>query len=166
MPVEEYKPVVQRAMIPLEFNEILLVKGKKGTLSIVKAGEENQFFLETEKEEIILALEPEDLLVASGFGTDEKTINGLKCMLYIIREVRSPFIVLPKNHPASKRLKMVISAGNKTRLSCSIKPGTHPEQDILCGSDEFDGIVVTGVKGGVEFTDLPECEIKRLDFVI
>lgn len=153
-------------MIPVEFNEMLLVKGKKGTLGIVKCGDDSQFLLETEKEEIILALEPEDLLVASGFGTDEKIINGLKCMLYIIREVRSPFIVLPKNHPASKRLKMVISAGSRTHLSCSIKPGTHPEQDILCGSDEFDGVVVTGVKGGVDFTDLPECEIERIDFGI
>ncbi|MCE8424082.1 MAG: hypothetical protein J5U17_11200 [Candidatus Methanoperedens sp.] len=152
-------------MIPLKFDEILLVRGKKGTLGIVKAGEDNQFFLETEKEEILLALEPEDLLVASGFGTDEKIVKGLKCMLYIIREVRSPFIVLPKNHPASKRLKMVISAGSKTRLSCSIKPGTHPEQDILCASAEFEGIEVTGVKGGVEFMNLPECEIERNLFI-
>ena len=57
-------------MIPLSDNEMLLLKGKDGTIGIVKVGENNQFFLETEKEEIILALEPDDLLVASGFGTD------------------------------------------------------------------------------------------------
>ncbi len=153
-------------MIHLNNNEMLLLRGKQGTLGIVKVGENNQFFLETDKEEIILALNPEDLLVASGFGTDIKTINGLKCVLYMIREVGSPFIVLPKNHPASKRLKIVVSAGSKTRISCSITPGTHPEQDILCGSIEFDGIEISGVKGGVEFDNLTGGTIERIPFEI
>ncbi len=153
-------------MIPLNIDEMLLMRGKKGTIGIVKVGENNQYFLETEKEEIILALEPEDLHVASGFGTDEKTINGLKCVLYMIREVGSPFIVLPKKHPASKRLKIVVSAGDKTRISCSITPGTHPEQDILCGADEFDGIEISGVKGGVEFKNLTDGKLEHIPFII
>ncbi len=153
-------------MIPLNNNEMLLLRGKEGTLGIVKVGENNQFFLETEKEEILLALEPDNLLVASGFGTDEKTVNGLKCVLYMIREVGSPFIVLPKNHPASKRLKIVVSVGDRTRLSCSITPGTHPEQDILCGADEFDGIQIRGVKGGVEISDLRGAVVERIPFEV
>ncbi|MDP3105351.1 MAG: hypothetical protein Q8M95_12190 [Candidatus Methanoperedens sp.] len=153
-------------MIPLNSDEMLFVRGKEGTLGMVKAGDHTQFFIETEKEEILLALDPEDLLVASGFGTDEKTLNGIKCVLYMIREVGSPFIVLPKNHPASKRLKVVVSAGGKIRLSCSITPGTHPEQDILCGSDEFHGLEVKGVIGGVELDGLKGSEIERLPFVI
>ncbi len=153
-------------MIPLDNNEMLLLRGKEGTLGIVKVGENNQFFLETEKEEILLALEPDNLLVASGFGTDEKTVNGLKCVLYMIREVGSPFIVLPKNHPASKRLKIVVSVGDRTRLSCSITPGTHPEQDILCGADEFDGMEIRGVKGGVEISDLRGAVVERIPFEV
>ncbi len=153
-------------MIPLSDNEMLLLRGKDGTIGIVKVGENNQFFLETEKEEIILALEPDDLLVASGFGTDNKTINGLKCVLYMIREVGSPFIVLPKKHPASKRLKTVVSAGSRMRLSCSITPGTHPEQDILCGADEFDGVEIKGVKGGVDFKNLNNGVVERIPFEI
>ncbi len=145
---------------------MLLLRGKEGTLGIVKVGENNQFFLETEKEEILLALEPDNLLVASGFGTDEKTVNGLKCVLYMIREVGSPFIVLPKNHPASKRLKIVVSAGDRTRVSCSITPGTHPEQDILCGADEFDGMEIRGVKGGVEISDLRGAVVERIPFEV
>ncbi len=151
-------------MIPLSNNEMLLLRGNDGTIGIVKVGENNQFFLETEKEEIILALEPDDLLVASGFGTDNKTINGLKCVLYMIREVGSPFIVLPKKHPASKRLKIVVSAGNRMCLSCSITPGTHPEQDILCGADEFNGIEIKGVKGGVDFKNLKNGVFERIPF--
>ncbi len=153
-------------MIPLDNNEMLLLRGKEGTLGIVKVGENNQYFLETEKEEILLALEPDNLLVASGFGTDDKTVNGLKCVLYMIREVGSPFIVLPKNHPASKRLKIVVSVGDRTRLSCNITPGTHPEQDILCGADEFDGIEIRGVKGGVEISDLRGAAIERIPFEV
>ncbi len=153
-------------MTPLNKNEMLLLRGNEGTLGIVKVGDNNQFFLETEKEEIILAHEPEDLLVASGFGTDKKTVNGLKCVLYMIREVGSPFIVLPKKHPASKRLRIVVSAGDKTRISCSITPGTHPEQDILCGASEFDGIEISGVKGGVEFKNLKGGIIERIPFEI
>lgn len=153
-------------MTPLDNNEMLLLRGKEGTLGIVKVGEKNQFYLETEHDEIILALEPDDLLVASGFGTDEKTVNGLKCVLYMIREVGSPFIVLPKKHPASKRLKIVVSAGGRTRVSCSITPGTHPEQDILCGADEFDGVEIKGVKGGVEFNNLTGGLIERIPFKV
>ncbi len=153
-------------MIPLDNNEMLLLRGNEGTLGIVKVGEKKQFFLETEREEILLALEPEDLLIASGFGTDKKVINGLKCVLYMIREVGSPFIVLPKNHPASKRLMVVVSAGSKTKISCSIIPGTHPEQDILCGSDEFDGVEICGVKGGVEFNNLTGGMIERIPFEV
>ncbi len=153
-------------MIPLNNNEMLLLRGKEGTLGIVKVGENNQFFLETEKEEILLALEPDNLLVASGFGTDEKTVNGLKCVLYMIREVGSPFIVLPKNHPASKRLKIVVSVGDRTRISCSITPGTHPEQDILCGADEFDGMEIRGVKGGVDVSDIREAVVERIPFEV
>lgn len=153
-------------MIPLNNNEMLLLRGSKGTLGIVKAGENAHFFLETEKEEILLALEPDDLLVASGFGTDKKVINGLKCVLYMIREVGSPFIVLPKKHPASRRLKIVVSAGDRTRISCKIIPGTHPEQDILCGSEEFDGVEIRGVKGGVEFKNLTGGRIERIPFEI
>lgn len=151
-------------MISLDYDEMLLLRGKKGMLGMVKAGDHTQYFLETGTEEILLALDPEDLLVASGFGTDEKIVKGMKCVLYMIRDVGSPFIVLPKNHPASRRLKVVVSAGPRTRISCNIIPGTHPEQDILCGADEFDGLEVKGVKGGVELNGRTGGEIERIPF--
>lgn len=49
-----------------------------------------------------------------------------------------------KNHPASPRLPIVVSAGKKTVLNCNITPGTHPNQDVLCGSNEFDSLEVIG----------------------
>lgn len=143
---------------------MLLLHGNTGVIGIVKAGENNLFFLETEKEEIVLGLEPDDLLVSSGFDTEPATINGIRYVLYMIREVGTPLIVLPKDHPASNRLKIVVSVGERTRVSCDITPGTHPEQDVLCGVDEFSGVEILGVPGGVEFKNLNSGRIERIPF--
>lgn len=141
-------------MIPLDANEILFVHGTTGTLAIAKVGMYRQFFVDNPEKEFVLALGPEELLVASGFGTNEQIVNGLRCVLYMIREVNSPLIVLPRNHPASARLKIVVSAGKRIQLSCSITPGTHPEQHLLCGMPEFEGVEIQGVEGGVELKGL------------
>jgi len=152
--------------ISLKESEMLLLRGTAGTVAIVKAGLSGQFFLETENEEIVLGLEPHDLIVASALSVDEKTEKGLKCVLFMIREIRSPLIVLPKNHPASPRLPIVVSVGHKTVLSCNITPGTHPNQDVLCGSNEFNGLEVTGTLDGVHIENLPECEVVKVTFDI
>ncbi len=110
----------------------------------------NFFYLETQSEEIVLFTDPEDLIVASGLGQGEKMRRGLACTIFQLRELGAPLIVLPKGHPASSRLKTVVSIGQSTRISCKIQPGTHPEQDVLCGSVEFHGIVVLAEPGGAE----------------
>lgn len=152
--------------ISLTDSEILLLRGTAGTVAIVKVGPCGQFFLETENEEIVLGLEPHDLIVASALSVDEKTEKGLKCVLFMIREIRSPLIVLPKNHPASPRLPIVVSAGKKTVLSCNITPGTHPNQDVLCGSNEFDSLEITGTPDGVRINNMPQCKILKVNFDI
>jgi hypothetical protein len=152
--------------ISLKESEMLLLRGTAGTVAIVKVGPHGQFFLETENEEIVLGLEPHELIVASALSVDEKTEKGLKCVLFMIREIRSPLIVLPKNHPASPRLPIVVSAGGKTVLSCNITPGTHPNQDVLCGSNEFDSLEVTGTPEGVQLKNLPQCEVLKVNFDI
>jgi len=68
----------------------------------------------------------------------------------MIREMNSPLIVLPKGHPASRRLRTVVSVGDKTRIKCDIQAGTHPEQDVLCGTKEFEGVEVISMPGGAE----------------
>ncbi len=152
-------------MIPLRRNEMLLVHGTTGTLAVVKVGVQRQFFVDTPDREIVMAMGPEELLVASGFGTDEQIVTGLRCVLYLIREVNSPLIVLPKGHPASARLRIVVSAGKRVVLSCKITPGTHPEQHLLCGMDEFDGAEILGVDGGVELKGLERATHEKRGFV-
>lgn len=141
-------------MIPLKSNEMLLVHGNTGTLAIVKVGRKRHFLVATPEKELVLGMGPDALLVASGFGTNEQIVNGLRCVLYMIREVNSPLIVLPKDHPASARLKIVVSVGKRIVLSCKITPGTHPEQHLLCGMPEFEDVEIMGVAGGVELKGL------------
>jgi len=163
MPVGKRSESVS-GMIPLSSNEMLLVRGNSGTLAVVKTGVQRQFFVDTPEGEFVLAVGPEELLVASGFGTDERIGNGLRCVLYMIREVNSPLIVLPKNHPASARLKIVVAAGKRIVLSCDITPGTHPEQHLLCGMREFDGAEILGIEGGVELRGLEWAKREKTPF--
>ena len=130
-------------------DEIAYLAGRKGTLAIAKT-KGNFFYLETESEEIVLFTDLEDLMVASSASVGEKVMRGLRCTIYQLRELGAPLIVLPKGHPASPRLKTVVSIGQRTRLSCKIQPGTHPEQDVLCGSEEFQEMQVLAEPGGAE----------------
>jgi hypothetical protein len=134
--------------IPLAEDEIAFLCGREGTLAAVKSLGKF-YYLENEREEMVLFTEPSDLIVASCFGVGGKVQRGLRCVLFQIRELDSPLIVLPKGHPASPRLKMVVSIGPRTRLSCKIQAGTHPEQDILCGPEEFHGLVIEADPGGM-----------------
>jgi hypothetical protein len=133
--------------ISLKDDEIAYLLGHSGTIALAKTLG-RFFYLDTSDEEIVLFTEPDDLIVASAFDVGEKIKSGLKCTLYQIRELESPLIVLPKGHPASKRLKTVVSIGPKIRISCKIQPGTHPEQDLLCGLEEFQGLEVLSSPNG------------------
>ena len=140
--------------IPLKEDEIAYIEGENGTVALAKSNG-HFFYLETEQKEIILFTEPEELMVASSFGRGEKVRRGLHCTLFQLRELGAPLIVLPKGHPASPRLKTVVSIGPFTRLSCKIQPGTHPEQDVLCGSEEFHGLEIIAEPGGAEVRGWP-----------
>ena len=111
--------------ILLNEEEIAYIEGENGTIAMAKT-KGHFFYLETEQKEIVLFTEPEELMVASSFGRGEKIRRGLHCTLFQLRELEAPLIVLPKGHPASPRLKTVVSIGPSTRLSCTILPGTHP----------------------------------------
>jgi len=99
--------------------------------------------------DIKMILEKEDLLVISAFGKGPEIEKGIKSMAYLLREMESPIVVLPENHPTSKRLKMVVAVGSHVRLDCNIVPGTHPEQDILCACESLSGVKLSSIEEGV-----------------
>ena len=133
----------------LNFNEILFLSDDDNTVGIVKASDARHAFVETDEEELVQFLGPEDLIASSCFRGGEKAMAMVRCMLFLVREGGVPLLVLKKGHPATGRTPLVVSAGERIALSGCIVPGTHPEQDVLCGRGEMDGMVLSGIKGGV-----------------
>ena len=150
--------------IPLDADEILFVRSADGVIGVVKSGAVRQLFIETVHDEIVMTVDPEDLLVASGFSNDRTTTNAIICTLALIRNSGSPLIVLPKHHPASARLKVVASVGKRTVLRCDIQKGTHPEQDVLCGSLGLNGLEVSSVDGHVVLRGGDSLTVERRPF--
>jgi hypothetical protein len=155
--IQERQGSLRAMHVLFKEDEIVYLVGRRGTLAIAKT-KGNFFYLETESEEIVLFTDPEDLMVASSRGVGEKVMRGLCCTIYQLRELGAPLIVLPKGHPASPRLKAVVSIGPCTRLSCKIQPGTHPEQDVLCGSEKFHEAQVLAKPGGAEILGIASKE--------
>lgn len=142
--------VRERRRIELSPDEVLFLIGSSGELGIAKAAQDLQIFIGTpEGEEIVLFLEAEDLIAVSAFMVGESVEKGIRSMIYLIREIGSPIVVLPENHPTSKRLQMVVSCGDTIRLDCNIRPGTHPEQNILCACEDLSGTEISAVGDGV-----------------
>ena len=150
--------------VPLDADEILFVRSADGVIGIIKSGDARQLFIETIEDEIVITVGAEDLLVASGFCNDSTTIKAIVCTLSLIRDAGSPLIVLPKDHPASSRLRVVASVGNRTVLRCDIEKGTHPEQDVLCGPAGLNGLEIVAAKGSVVLRGGDSLMIERQPF--
>ena len=158
--------VRERQRIMMGSDELLFLIGESGELGVVKASKNMELFIGTpEKEEIVLFLQSEDLIAVSVFDVGDKAEKGIKSMIYLLRELTSPIIVLPENHPTSKRLKMVVSCGEIVHLNCDIQPGTHPEQDIICTCKELSGLDIYAINGGVEIEgSIHNFKVEKLNY--
>jgi hypothetical protein len=136
-------------LVPLDVDQILLVRDVDGIIGIIKSGHARQIFIETLEEELVKVVGGDELFVASGFDNDSTTIKAITCTLALIRDAGSPLIVLPKDHPASSRLRVVASVGKRTVVRCDIVKGTHPEQEVLCGPVGLNGLEILATEGGV-----------------
>lgn len=137
--------------IPLQHDEIVFLKGKSGTVGVAKFGRTGHIFIGTpDKEEIVLFLEPKDLIAVSAINSNALAEKGIRSLIFLLRDMGAPLVVLPEDHPTSKRLPMVASCGENVRLDCKITPGTHPEQDILCSCDDLSGIEITALENGIK----------------
>jgi hypothetical protein len=133
----------------LGIDEVLFLHDDHNTVGIVKAGDIKKVFIETEDEELVQFLGPEDLIAVSCFSGGDKARDMALSMLFLVREGCTPLLVLKKSHPATRRIPLVVSAGERIVLSGCIVPGTHPEQDVLCGKGVMDGITLQAAEGGV-----------------
>ena len=138
--------------IPLA-SGLLLIRGDTSFFLIGRAKDRFALPIETTDAEVFQGVREGDLIVVSAPEGGE--VEQARMLLELVRTYHAPLVVLPKGHPGSRRLRMVISAGPVIRPHSTILRGTHPEQDVICSSPEFDGVVFRAAGEGVEAEGLP-----------
>jgi hypothetical protein len=138
---------------PLD-NELLIIRGKESFLIVgtVKSG--FGLCIETSHDEYCQRVDDGDLVVVS--GPEGGAIEPALMLMDLVRTFHVPLLVLPKDHPGSRRISYVVSVGPEILTSCSIKRGTHPEQHLICSSDELTGITLKRSRYGVDISSLPD----------
>lgn len=128
----------------------------EGTRSFVLAGTIAKRFplcLESMSGEVCTTLDRGDIVAVS--APEGGPLEPAMMLLELVRSYQHPVVVLPSGHPGSKRLRYIVSAAQEISLSCGIQRGTHPEQHLLCSSDELAGVLLRKKEGGIEIHHLP-----------
>jgi len=132
---------------------ILLVQGDRSFLIAGRALSDFPLFIETFEAEHSQPVSAGDLVAVS--APEGGDTEPARMLLELVRRHRMPLLVLPRDHPGSARLRLVVSVSPSLHLSCDIRRGTHPEQHLLCSSGELAGITLTGSGDGVELEGVP-----------
>lgn len=142
-------------------SDVLHVKGNHSFLLVASVQKDFPLCIETPAEEYIQGVHAGDIVVVS--APEGGQIEPALMLLELIRTYHLPLVVLSKNHPGSKRVHYVVSVGPVIQTNCSIMRGTHPEQHLICSSDELGGMIIRGTRDGVGFEGLPSgFEITRI----
>jgi hypothetical protein len=133
--------------------DILLAKGAHSFLLAAPVREGFALCIETAAEEFVQGVHAGDVVVVSAPGGGP--VQPALMLLELVRTYHLPLVVLPKNHPGSKRIPYVVSVAPEILTSCAIVRGTHPEQHLVCSSDELAGLVVRMTEGNVGISPVP-----------
>ncbi len=106
-------------------DEMLLIRGKQSFLLVAKVKSNFGLCIETSDDEYIQGVEAGDLVVVS--APEGGAVEPALMLIDLVRTFHVPLLVLPKNHPGSRRISYVVSVGPEIFTSCSIQRGTHPE---------------------------------------
>jgi hypothetical protein len=149
---------------PLE-DGLLLIRGDHSFLLVGKAEEQFSLCIETSTEEFCQGVLPGDVIVVS--APEGGAVEPALMLMELVRTWHVPLLVLPKDHPGSRRISRVVSVAPEIHTSCSIRRGTHPEQHLVCSSDELAGMVLKGTDRGVEILHMPrESLVCRVNYQI
>jgi hypothetical protein len=140
-------------------DESLLIKGKKSFLLVALVKNDFGLCIETADDEYVQGVEAGDLVVVS--APEGGAIEPALMLMDLVRTFHVPLLVLPKNHAGAKRISYVVSVGPEIFTSCSIRKGTHPDQHLICSSDELAGISLKRIEHGVDVSPLPDSIIPR-----
>jgi hypothetical protein len=133
-------------------DESLLIQGKTSFLLVALVKTSFGLCIETADDEYVQGVEAGDLVVVS--APEGGAIEPALMLMDLVRTFHVPLLVLPKNHPGSKRISYVVSVGPEIFTSCSIRRGTHPDQHLICSSDELAGISLKRIEHGVDVSPL------------
>ncbi len=143
-------------------DSFLHIQGRNSFLIVAKANARFGIWIETSEKEYSQTVEPDDLVIAS--APEGGNLEPAVMLVESVRKYRLPLMVLSKDHPGSRHFRYVVSVARSIATSCSIRRGTHPEQHLICASDELSGIELHGVPGGVDIDGLPGgATVQRLD---
>jgi hypothetical protein len=140
-------------------DEFLLIRGKQSFLLVALVKNNFGLCIETAHDEYVQGVEAGDLVVVS--APEGGAIEPALMLIDLVRTFHVPLLVLPKNHPGSKRISYVVSVGPEIFTSCSIQRGTHPDQHVICSSDELASISLKRIEHGVDVSPLPDGIIPR-----
>src|SRR5512136_1748636 len=140
-------------------DELLLIEGNYSFLLVSRVKDRFGLFIETSDEEYCQRVDAGDLVVVS--APEGGAVEPALMLMDLVRTYHVPLLVLPKDHPGSRRISYVVSVGPEILTSCSVKRGTHPEQHLICSSDELAGITFKKSEQGVNISPLPEGIIQR-----
>jgi hypothetical protein len=133
--------------------QLLLIEGNTSFLLIGSVGHPFSLYVETNKEEYVQWVEPDDLVVVS--SPEKGPYEPAIMLLELIRTYHLPLVILPREHPGTRRLKLVVAVAPCISTSCTIVRGTHPDQHLLCSSEELAGIFLRGEGGSIIVENLP-----------
>ena len=134
-------------------DEIALISGEHAFLLVAKANARFPLCIESLSGEVCQGIDPDDLIVVS--APEGGPLEPGIMMIEMVRAYHTPLLVLPREHPGSRRISNVVSVGPVIHTSCSIQRGTHPEQNVICSHAELAGITLTGTMGGFDADPLP-----------
>ncbi|MFA5330993.1 MAG: alpha/beta hydrolase [Methanoregula sp.] len=135
-------------------DEILLVKGRDSFLLAAKVSDDFPLCIETFAEEYCQGIQSGDLVVVS--APEGGPVEPAVMLLTLVRTYHTPLVVLPKDHPGSKRLSCVVSVGPEIHTDCTIIRGTHPEQHLVCAAGELAGLTIRADHSGITIDPFPE----------
>jgi hypothetical protein len=140
-------------------DEMLLIRGKQSFLLVAKVKSSFGLCIETSDDEYIQGVEAGDLVVVS--APEGGAVEPALMLIDLVRTFHVPLLVLPKNHPGSRRISYVVSVAPEIFTSCSIRRGTHPDQHLVCSSGELAGISLKTSENGVDVSNLPQSIIPK-----
>jgi hypothetical protein len=146
-------------------DELLLIQGKKSFLLVGRVNTSFALCIETFKEEYCQTISSGDLVVVS--APEGGPLEPAFMLIELVRTYHTPLLVLPKDHPGSRRIAYVVSVGHEIRTDCGIRRGTHPEQHLICSADELSGITLSTTGDSVDISPVPDTvSIRRINIWI